>query len=184
MTDDDKKTKQDPADKAPEASETTGTESPANAETGSQSTESGDQSPQGDPETPAAGDSAANNPEASGDTDGATDTTESGDADTFSREYVQELRQESAGYRTRVRDLEQQLHRLQVEQTGALADPADLPFDAAHLESPEALQAAIDALLADKPHLKARRFVGDVGQGSRGSAPAEVNLLGMLQGRV
>lgn len=184
MNNDDKKTEQDPADTSPEASETTGNESPADADTGSQSTESGDQSPQGDPETPAAGDSAANNSEASGDTDGGTDTTESDDADTFSREYVQELRQESAGYRTRVRDLEQQLHRLQVQQTGALADPADLEFDAAHLESPEALQAAIDALLADKPHLKARRIVGDVGQGNRGSAPAEVNLLGMLQGRV
>ena len=184
MNNDDKKTEQDPADTSPAASETTGNESTTDADTSSQSTESGDQSPQGDPETPAASDSAPDNSAASGDTDGATDTTESGDADTFSREYVQELRQESAGYRTRVRDLEQQLHRLQVEQTGALADPADLPFDAAHLESPEALQAAIDALLADKPHLKARRFVGDVGQGSRGSAPAEVNLLGMLQGRV
>lgn len=184
MNNDDKKTEQDPNDASPEASETTGTESATDADTSSQSTESGDQSPQGDPETPAAGDSAPDNSAASGDTDGTTDTTESGDADTFSREYVQELRQESASYRTRVRDLEQQLHRLQVQQTGALADPADLEFDAAHLESPEALQAAIDALLADKPHLKARRIVGDVGQGNRGSAPAEVNLLGMLQGRV
>ena len=104
------------------------------------------------------------------------------DADTFPRSYVEELRKESAGYRTRVKDLETKLHRLQVEQTGALADPADLEFDAAHLEDPEALQAAIEELLAAKPHLKARRFAPDAAaQGAKASASSGVDLLGILR---
>lgn len=106
------------------------------------------------------------------------------EGDTFPREYVEDLRKESAGYRTQLRTVQEQLHRALVEKSGALADPADLEFDAAHLDDPEALQAAIDAVIEAKPHLKARKFVGDVGQGGRTSAPAEVNLLGMLQGRV
>ncbi|MDF3283366.1 hypothetical protein [Gordonia sp. N1V] len=142
---------------APEASDTTA----SNAETDSGTTESG------------ATDAAS------------ADTETASDGDTFDRAYVEDLRKESAGYRTRVRDLEQQLHRLQVQQTGALADPADLPFDAAHLESPEALQAAIDALLADKPHLKARAFApGGAAQGARGQVSGGVDLLGMLRGMV
>ncbi|MCX6470372.1 MAG: hypothetical protein NTW76_13795 [Corynebacteriales bacterium] len=106
------------------------------------------------------------------------------EGDTFDRAYVEDLRKESAGYRTQLRTVQEQLHRALVEKSGLLADPADLPFDATHLEDPEALAASIEQLTTEKPHLKARRFVGDVGQGRRGSAPAEVNLLGMLQGRV
>ena len=170
--DDDKKTEQT-TETGPETSETTDTTAAENTETGSESTESGDQSPQGDPDNAGEGNSAANN-------SGASETPAEGD--TFPRAYVEELRQESAGYRTRVRDLEQQLHRLQVEQTGALADPADLPFDASHLESPEALQAAIEELLAAKPHLKARRFAPNAAaQGARSGASGSVDLLGMLR---
>ena len=164
MIDDQKNEQEQTTEEAPEtsgASETAGAETPGADETSSTPTQS----------------------DATDTASASTETEPEGDS--FSREYVQELRQESAGYRTRVRDLEQQLHRLQVQQTGALADPADLPFDAAHLESPEALQGAIDALLADKPHLKARSFApGGAAQGAKGTAPAGVDLLGMLRGMV
>lgn len=163
------------SDTAPKASESTDSTATETAETGSESTESEDGSPQGGPDNAGEGNSEPDN-------SGAETSETPPDGDTFSREYVQELRQESAGYRTRVRDLEQQLHRLQVEQTGALADPADLPFDAAHLESPEALQAAIAALLEAKPHLKARRFAPDAAaQGAMGQASGGVDLLGILR---
>lgn len=121
--------------------------------------------------------------EASADEQAGEDTSETPpEGDTFPRAYVEELRKESAGYRTRVKDLETKLHRLQVEQTGALADPADLEFDAAHLESPEALQAAIEELLEAKPHLKARRFAPDAAaQGAKASASSGVDLLGILR---
>ena len=106
--------------------------------------------------------------------------------DTFPREYVEELRQENARYRTEAKAAETlagRLHTELVRATGKLADPTDLPFDAEHLEDPEKLSAAVNALIEAKPHLKARRIVGDVGQGGRGSAEAGVNLLGMLRSR-
>lgn len=111
---------------------------------------------------------------------------ESGDPETFPREYVQELRQENARYRAQAKTAEglaQRLHVALVAATGRLADPTDLPFDQAHLEDPEALAAAVDELLAGKPHLKSRKVTGDIGQGTRTSAPADVDLLGLLRGR-
>ena len=64
--------------------------------------------------------------------------------------------------------------------TGRLADPSDLAFDDAHLTDPDALTAAIDDLLARKPHLASRRVVGDVGQGA-GKGDTPVDLAGMLR---
>ena len=167
ITDDDKTTEQT-TETGPEASETTDAAPTENAETGSESTESEDGSPQGGPENAGEGNSEPDNSGAEG--------------DTFPRAYVEDLRKESAGYRTRVRELQERLHRMSVEQTGSLADPADLPFDAAHLESPEALAAAIEELLAAKPHLKARRFAPDAAaQGAVGQASGGVDLLGILR---
>ena len=178
ITDDDKTTEQTAetapegtdtaSDTAPKASESTDSTATETAETGSESTESEDGSPQGGPENAGEGNSEPDNSGAEG--------------DTFPRAHVQDLRKESAGYRTRVRELQERLHRMSVEQTGSLADPADLPFDPAHLDSPEALQAAIAALLEAKPHLKARRFAPDAAaQGAKGQASGGVDLLGMLR---
>lgn len=79
------------------------------------------------------------------------------DAETFPRSVVEKLRQENAGrYRQRAGQADAyaaRLHTELVRATGRLADPADLEFDAAHLDDAEALTGAIDALLADKPHL-------------------------------
>lgn len=184
-TDDDKTTEQTTetapeatdtvSDTAPQASESTDTTATETAETGSESTESEDGSPQGGPDNAGEGNSEPDNLGAE-----ASETQPEGD--TFPRAYVEDLRKESAGYRTQVRELQERLHRMSVEQTGSLADPADLPFDAAHLESPEALQAAIAALLEAKPHLKARRFAPDAAaQGAMGQASGGVDLLGILR---
>lgn len=180
-TDDDKTTETGPeaTDSAgntdPEASETTDTAVTGSTETGSESAESEDGSPQGGPDN-----SGEDNSEP--DISGAEASETPPEGDTFPRAYVEDLRKESAGYRTQVRELQERLHRMSVEQTGSLADPADLPFDAAHLESPEALQAAIAALLEAKPHLKARRFAPDAAaQGAKGQASGGVDLLGMLR---
>lgn len=106
------------------------------------------------------------------------------DEETFNRAYVEDLRKESAGYRTQLRTAQEQLHRLQVEQTGKLADPADLAFDPAHLEDPEALTAAIDALLEAKPHLKRRAFAaGGAEQGAKGNPGGDINLVDLMRGR-
>ena len=105
--------------------------------------------------------------------------------DTFPREYVENLRQENARYRTEAKTAETlgaRLHTELVRATGKLADPTDLPFDVEHLEDADKLAAAVDALIASKPHLKARRIVGTVGQGESG-AVSSVSLLGMLRDR-
>lgn len=114
---------------------------------------------------------------------GGTHVPPDDDPETFPREYVQRLRDESARYRQRASDrdaLAERLHTSLVTATGRLADPTDLAFDESHLTDPEALTAAVDDLLARKPHLAARRIVGDVGQGAGGSDTA-VDLAGMLR---
>lgn len=110
-------------------------------------------------------------------------STAEGTAETFPRAYVDKLRKEAAGYRERAKradDLAQRLHTSLVEATGRLADARDLPFDESHLEDPQALQTAIEALLAERPHLASRRPMGNIGQGV---APVsnDVSLGGILR---
>ena len=105
--------------------------------------------------------------------------------DTFSRDYVEKLRHENGKYRQRAQRTDELAHRLHtalVAATGRLADPTDLEFSEDHLEDPEALQAAVDELLARKPHLAARRPRGDVGQGAASSGDT-VDLAGLLRSR-
>ncbi|QNK54290.1 hypothetical protein H7F30_12230 [Dermacoccus sp. PAMC28757] len=115
-----------------------------------------------------------------GDVDGSDDP--SGD-ETFPREYVEKLRKENADARVKAKradDLAARLHTALVAATGRLADPSDLEFDDAHLDDADALNAAVDELLARKPHLASRRPVGSIGQGA--TAPADsVSLAGILR---
>ena len=116
-----------------------------------------------------------------------SDNENDDNATTFSRTYVEKLRRENAGYRERAQradELATRLHTALVAATGRMADPTDLPFDATHLDDDDTLTAAIDELLAKKPHLASRRPFGDVGQGNRGAASeAPVSLADMLRSR-
>lgn len=118
----------------------------------------------------------------------ATDTAaeeqpgaEPGDTESFPREYVEKLRAENAKYRTAAKDTQVRLHEALVAATGRLQDPRDLQFDAAHLETPEALTQAINALLEERPHLKARKVSGDAGQGVRGSDTSPPSFADLLR---
>lgn len=105
--------------------------------------------------------------------------------DTFDRDYVHQLRQENGKWRQRAQradDLAQRLHTELVRATGRLADPSDLAFSEDHLADADKLAAALDALLAGKPHLASRRPSGNIGQGATPSA-ATVDLAGMLRAR-
>lgn len=105
-------------------------------------------------------------------------------AETFPRSVVEKLRQENGKYRQRAQQADtyaERLHTALVSATGRLADPSDLPFDAEHLDDADALTAAIDTLLADKPHLASRTPRGDVGQGQRGGASEPFSLLNTLK---
>lgn len=111
-------------------------------------------------------------------------TQDQQEPETFPRAYVEQLRQESAGYRTRAQQsdaLAGRLHTALVAATGRLADPTDLPFDAAHIDDETALTAAIEDLLARKPHLASRRPAGDIGQGATTTGET-VDLAGLLRG--
>lgn len=125
-------------------------------------------------------------PEDSGNSpEGVANTSEepAEDPETFPRSYVEKLRKEAAGHRDRAKradDFAQRLHTALVEATGRLADPADLPFEESHLDDAQALTTAIEALLADKPHLASRKPFGNIGQGV---APVsnDVSLGGILR---
>lgn len=121
---------------------------------------------------------------AEGHTEAPEGTPEGAENDTFPRSYVEELRRESAGYRTKAAQAEalaDALWTARVAASGALADPTDLPRpeDADALD-PEAVTSAVSELLERKPHLAARVPRGNVGQGfSKAAEP--VSLLGMLR---
>lgn len=111
--------------------------------------------------------------------------------DTFPPSYVEELRKESAKHRDRARQAEEradalarQLHGELVRATDRLENPADLAYDAEHLDDPEKLKAALDALLSDRPYFRKRKVAGDAGQGPRGGGQAPFSLLGAIRGTV
>lgn len=107
------------------------------------------------------------------------------DPDTFPREYVEKLRKENADARVkskRADELAQEVFHARVAALGKLADPTDLPFDADLLDDRAALEAAVDDLIARKPHLADRRPTGQVDQGAR-DEPKAVNLAEMLRSR-
>ncbi len=115
----------------------------------------------------------------------ATSDSEGVEPETFPREYVVKLRQEAADARVKAKDrddLAERLHAALVAATGRLADPTDLPYEANHLDAADALTAAVDDLLARKPHLATRRVSGDVGQGMSGAADT-FDLAGLLRSR-
>lgn len=122
------------------------------------------------------GDATGETDEGHLDTEADDDSDDQDDAaDTFPRPVVEKLRRESADRRERARtaearadDYAHRLHTALVKLDGRLTDPAALPFDADHLDDADALAAAIDNLVAERPELKARRAAGDIGAGTRG----------------
>lgn len=116
-------------------------------------------------------------------TDTTEDVVEQPEQETFPRSYVEKLRKEAGDARVKAQradDLAHRLHKALVAANGRLADPDDLTFDEAHLEDQEALQSAVDDLLARKPHLASRTPRGDIGQGA--TAPSTtIDLAALLR---
>lgn len=101
--------------------------------------------------------------------------------------HVAELRAEAAKYRVRAREaaertdeLARQLFRERVDRLELLADPGDLEYDPELLDDPDGLRAAVDELLAARPHLRTRRIRSRIGQGE-GDAPDGGDLAGLLR---
>lgn len=116
---------------------------------------------------------------------GAEDVEPTEDPDTFPRDYVEKLRDENAKYRQRAQQVDEyaeRLHTALTAATGRLQDPSDLSFDQSHLDDPEALETAIQELLANKPHLASRKPSGNIGQGVTKTTDT-IDLAGLLRSR-
>ena len=103
--------------------------------------------------------------------------TEDQDDTTYPAKVVKDLRKESASYReraktaeSRVDELSRALFTAKVEATGKLHSVDDLKFDAALLDDADALDDAIEALIASHPHYAKRKISGNIGQNERGTA--------------
>lgn len=111
---------------------------------------------------------------------GAGDEQQGGDGDTFPRSYVEQLRTESAGHRTRATGMAEELHSLRVKSLGILQDPTDLP-PAEGLDTLDAVKAAAEDLVARKPHLRVRKIGGDIGQHEQQGGEQSPGLLGRMR---
>lgn len=100
---------------------------------------------------------------------------------------MEELRAEAAANRVkaqRTETLAQELFLAKVTALGKLEDPTDLAYDEALLADEQALTAAVDELLARKPHLATRLTKGDIGGGAGSDKDAgAVSLSAMLAAR-
>lgn len=152
-------------------------------------TGAGDSSQSGEGEAENNGQQGTSASETAGNGQGGTSTPgnetgagdgQQGDPDTFPREYVERLRTESGAHRTRARDLASELHGLRVQSLGLLADPTDLPYSEG-LDSVEAVKAAAEALIEKKPHLRARKVGGDIGQHHETGGGQSLGLLGRMR---
>ena len=125
----------------------------------------------------------------------ASEGSDDQEPDTFPRTYVEQLRQENAGYHqkaTRADEATARLLETTVRSAAAdhLADPGDLLTftDADALVDddgwPDAdrIVAAAKALAQTKPHLAPRRPRGDIGQGATPDT-GPVNLAALLRER-
>lgn len=126
-----------------------------------------DQNPTDDTEAPE--DGAESDSEGDSEDDAEDTTEDDADGDTFPRAYVEKLRKEAADARVKAQkadELAGALWAARVAATGRLADPTDLPMpEGADPLDPDAVTAAVDELLARKPHLASRVPRGDVGAG-------------------
>ena len=81
-----------------------------------------------------------------------------------------------------VESLARRLHAELVRADGRVSDPADIPFDPAHLDDEAALTAAIDAAIESRPGIRARQYGGDIGAGNRGgSQRPPVDLIQLMR---
>lgn len=107
--------------------------------------------------------------------------------DTFSREYVEKLRGESARSRKaskeaadRLAELEQKYVTARVAALGELADPSALPYSRDLVEmDDDALAEHVTAFLKQAPHMRRVGAGGALPAHERG--PAAVSLVDMLR---
>lgn len=127
------------------------------------------------------------------------ETNDSGEPETFDREYVEKLRRENAAKRKEKEEVEtalkNKLRDLVIKQEAGqiLADPNDLllhnpdlnAFDEDGNVSADRIREAAHELRKSKPHLAAKQFGQDIGLGNRGKDKPHLrdinDMLGMFK---
>jgi len=127
------------------------------------------------------------------------ETNDSGEPETFDREYVEKLRRENAAKRQEVKDVEakmkEQIKDIYIKQEAGqiLADPNDLllhnpdlnVFDDEGNIVVDRIREAAHELRKAKPHLAAKQFGQDIGLGNRGKDKPHLrdinDMLGMFK---
>lgn len=127
------------------------------------------------------------------------ETNDSGEPETFDREYVEKLRRENAAKRKEKEEVETKLQAklrdvyIKQEAGQILADPDDLllhnpelnVFDEEGNIVVDRIREAAHELRKNKPHLAAKQFGQDVGLGNRGKETKPLrdinDMLGMFK---
>jgi hypothetical protein len=111
--------------------------------------------------------------------------------ETYSAEYVKELRAEAAERRVKAKKVDaanERLARAYAAQDGRLIDAAELQFDPSLLDDDGLVDAQrvsdrISTLLQSKPYLASMRPVQPVAQGVREDLPEQPGLFALLRER-
>jgi hypothetical protein len=95
---------------------------------------------------------------------------------------VAELEAALAAANAQIEVLNQALFTFQVGELGLLADPATMPYNADLASDPDAMKAAVLALIAAQPNLAKIVVTGDVDQDARDDVnPPPFNLLSVMK---
>ncbi len=112
--------------------------------------------------------------------------------ETYSADYVKELRAEAAERRVKAKRVDtanERLARAYASQDGRLVDVNELAFTEAMLDDdgladPAKVTAAIDELLTAKPYLANQRPQQPIPQGVREDVPDQPGLFSLLRDRM
>lgn len=112
--------------------------------------------------------------------------------DTYSADYVRELRAENAERRLKAKRVDEanaRLARAYAQQDGRLIESNELAYgdhllDDDGLVDPAKVTAAIDALLQSKPYLASQRPLQPIAQGVRQDVPEQPGLFSLLRERM
>lgn len=112
--------------------------------------------------------------------------------DTYSADYVRELRAESAERRVKAKRVDEanaRLARAYAVQDGRLIESGELAYgehllDDDGLVDPVKVTAAIDELLQAKPYLASQRPAQPIAQGVREDVPEQPGLFALLRDRM
>ncbi len=112
--------------------------------------------------------------------------------ETYSADYVRELRAEAAERRVKAKRVDEANARLvsaYARHDGRLVDASELSYDDGMLDDdglidPDKVSAAIDELLAAKPYLASNRPTQPIAQGVREDVPDQPGLFSLLRERM